>query len=210
MQIKLTTTFIRLPDGQTQTLPRASRAARDVGGDPYRSNDAWLRSFSQHVSIAVDLSRELTGLRERFDLATGAEGSGEAAATIAQEIGSRWEMLWSQLDDASSLAQASGVDVAAYDKARADARDLSCGAAVVEIGEWESDMATAGRKRTVSYRVPHLEFARRALGALRAAVPAANIVRQPDAPDLRPLSHRIPWTWIVIGIAVAAAAFHFL
>jgi hypothetical protein len=209
--VTFTTEFIPLPEEvQTRTLPRSPANTGNEGArDPYRDDAAWIQAFSQHVSIAIELSRELTSWRERFDRATGAGGSGEAAASAAQEIGNRWEMFWSQLDDARALAQARGVNLSAYDKARDDARDLSSGAAVVEVGEWRHDVATSGRKRTVHFRVPRLEAARRALGALRAAVPAAQIVRQPDAPDLRTLSQRIPWTWIVLAIVAAAAILHF-
>jgi hypothetical protein len=211
METKFITEFIPLPeDVETRTLPRPSRTGgKTLVADPYRDDAAWLQVFSQHVSIAIELSRELTSWRERFERATGANGSGEAAAAAAHEIGTRWEMLWSQLDDARALAHAHGANVAGYDKAREAARDLSSGAAVVEIGEWRHDVAASERKRTVHFRAPRLDSARRALGTLRAAVPAAQIVRQPDAPDLRTLWQRIPWAWIVLAVLAAAAVLHF-
>lgn len=203
MPIKHTTHFVPFPDGeQPRTLPPVSSMGEAIVGNPYRGGEdgIWLQTFSEHLSIAFGLAEELVATVPRFEHLVRI-GVAEGLESVARQIGRSWEMLWSQLDDARSLATRRGRDVSTYDRARVNAKDLSSGAAQVEIGEW-LDAGLNAKERTVQYRIPRLEPALDAMEALKLSVPEAQIVRQPEAPDLRS-ARRGPWKWILIAIVVA-------
>jgi hypothetical protein len=203
-EIKYTTYFEPFPeDVQPRTLPRVDKGAAPVA-DPYRGGDEGLalQQFGQHLSIAYDLADELVTCLHQYERAIRFNMV-ESAETARTEVGRRWETMWSQLDDARTLAARRGRDVSSYEQARTAAKDLSSGAADLEVGEW-LDAGFNAYKRTVRYRIPRLDPAIAAIGALAAAVPEVPITRQPEAPDLRSGSW-IPWKWIVIAIVVAAA-----
>jgi len=212
MEIQFTTHFVRLPESQARTLPRTARTGdAAVAGDPYRGNDdgRWLQTFTQHVAIAQDLLNELAGWMQRLQAATSGGGSGEAAAAAANEIGTRWEMLWSQFDDARALALGHGRGISTYDNIRDAACDLSSGAVLVDIGEWR-DAGSRARERTVKFRAPRLDLARNALAALRRVVPEARSAPDPEAPDIRPLAQRLPWGWMLLAALAAAVVIHYV
>jgi hypothetical protein len=169
-------------------------------GDPYRGDDHLaIRRIGQHLSIALDLAKELVPLGQRLAHAIESRAA-ESAQAYGAAVGSRWEQFWSQMEDACRIAASRGRDVSAYDQARERARDLSPAAAYVEIEPW-TDAGYNAKKRTVWFRMPAITAVPLALEALEAAVPEAEIESQPPAPDLR--GRRLPWRWILLAIVIA-------
>ena len=204
MRFKYRTYIVPMPEEvQVRTLPRAYRdAGGALAGDPYRGGEPanGLHELGQHVSIALELGHELVTERERFVWAVRCSFA-EKAWLLSHEIGSRWEMAWSHLDDARALAVRRGRDVAAYDRARDLAGDLSSAVAIVEVGGWRPVGLTAFA-RTARYRLPRLEPLVDAMAALQEAVPEARIERQPEPPNVR-LGRRLLWKWFLIAIVAA-------
>ena len=204
MTIKYTTQFVPFPDvGQPRTRLRSDPAdGGKPSGDPYRDDGMILQTFSQHLSIALELAFEIATALEGFERSIRS-GVAESALAARHEVGSRWEMMWSHLDDARQIAVRRGRDVSRYDSAREAACDLSSAAADVEIGEWR-DAGFNAYRRTVHYRIPRREPMLAAITALEQAVPEVPIVRPPEPPDLR-LGRGIPWKWILLAMVVALA-----
>lgn len=196
MQITYTTYFKPLEAPPRTVSTRASATA----GDPYRGDDhVAVRQIGQHLSIALDIARELLPLGQRLELAIERRAA-ESAQSYGAEVGSRWEQFWSQLEDAARIAASRGRDVSIYEQAREVARDLSPAASYVEVEPW-TDAGYNAQKRNVWFRIPALDAVPVALKALSAAVPEAEIETQPETPDLR--GRRLPWKWLVLAIVVA-------
>ncbi len=195
MQITYTTYFKPLEAPPRTVSVKANASA----GDPYRGDDHMaIRQIGQHLSIALDLAKELVPLGQRLERAIEIKAA-ESAQTYGAEVGSRWEQFWAQLDDAYRIAASRGRDVSAYEQAREVARDLSPAASYVEVEPW-TDAGYNAQKRNVWFRIPVIDAVPAALKALAAAVPEAEIETQPPAPDLR--GRRLPWKWILLAIVV--------
>ena len=203
MDIKYTTHYVPFPeDEQPRTRIAPDRALAAPLGDPYRDVNRSLQLVSQHLSIAYDLASELVAYEREFQRAIQINAAERAAATCV-EFSPRWENLWLQLEDSRRIATAAGRDVSRYESARDAAKDLSQGAAFVDIGEWRANGMHA-YQRTVTYRMPSLDPAIEAIAALQAAVPEASINVQTEVPDVRP-RRLVPWKWIIILLVVVIA-----
>lgn len=206
---KYTTHFVPFPGEQPRTLPLLDRGPRGGhSGNPYRGavgdegDPIVLHAFEQHLSIGFELASELITAQKKFNRAIQM-GIETYALAARHEVGTRWETMWSQLDDARHLAVRMGRDPSRYDTARQAARDLTSAAADIEIGEW-IDAGWRAYKRTIQYRTPDLESAVAAIGALQDAVPSARITQESDTPELRPL-RRFPLGRILAAIFVMLA-----
>ena len=200
MEIKYTTHYAPFPEAeQPRTRIVSDRAPAAALGDPYRDVSGSLQLVSQHLSIAYDLASELVTYEREFRRAIQINAAERAAATCV-EFSPRWENLWLQLEDGRRIASAAGRDVSRYESARDAAKDLSAGAAFVDVGEWRPNGFNA-YQRKVTYRMPSLDPAIEAIAALQAAVPEAAINVQTEVPDLSP-KRLIPWKWIVIVLVV--------
>lgn len=195
MQISYTTYFKPLEAPPRTVSVKASAAA----GDPYRGDDHMaIRQIGQHLSIALDIAKELVPLGQRLERALAIKAA-ESAQTYGAEVGPRWEQFWAQLEDACRIAASRGRNVTAYEQAREAARDLSPAASYVEVEPW-TEAGYNAKQRNVWFRIPVLAAIPLALEALSAAVPEAEIETQPEVPDLQ--GRRVPWKWLLLALVV--------
>lgn len=169
-------------------------------GAPYRDPETqWFQTFAQHVGIAEGCLEDLGPLLRRFEasLPMALEIN---LSELELQIGTAWEAVWNQLDQARALAAKHGRDVAAFDRARAEVRDRSVGAVRSRVAYRAPTEFPRGQQLVFSasgpaivYYLPEAPLARTAAAALRTAVPEVVI---PEAPKTTIAA--TPW-WVVWG-----------
>ncbi len=144
---------------------------------PYRGEDtSWFQAFGQHVGIAEGCLEDLSPLAQRF-AASVRFALDSTLLELCNQVGSAWESMWIQLDQARSVAARRGRDVSAYDAARKQVRDRSSAAISFVLSDYHPTRFPPGQqlayrtKEAVLYYVPEESLARAAVAALRSAVP---------------------------------------
>lgn len=162
--------------------------------------------FATHIGIAIDALNRIEALTRNIATLGGGVAQ-DAMDRWAYEWAKGWQDAWDQLGEARTIAMRFGRDVSRFDEARAAAGDIYVDAA-------SGSAVQVARTVHMSWQTRSTEPAKRAIAALRAAMPEV-VVPGPTPPtrpvdiedlvDVEPANDpRTPWWKTGIILAVLA------
>jgi len=166
--------------------------------------------FATHIGIAIDALDRIEALTRNIATLEGGVAQ-DAMDRWAYEWAKGWQDAWDQLGEARTIVARFGRDVSRFDEARATAGDIYLDAA-------SGRAVQVARTVHMSWQTRSTEPAKRAIAALRAAMPEVVVSGPTPAPpvdievpaDVAPASDpRTPWWKTGIILAILAIVIYY-